>query len=130
MVTRLWAGVDLQYETSSVMKRHVEQSVTIFLALGFINDQLFEVELVESDFENKETIFIASFILHNAKLRMLELLYNVLDKLRAVAEFEELEVDTDSLYLALSERNLFDCMRPRMRKKWESLRSGDVRTNF
>ena len=39
--------------------------------------------------------------------------------------FEELEVDTDSLYLALSEHDMYYCIRPAMKKEWNSLRSGD-----
>ena len=41
--------------------------------LGYTNDQLFEMELVESEFEHKEPIIFGFFILQCAKLRKLEL---------------------------------------------------------
>ena len=47
---------------------------------------------------------------------MLELYYNFFDKYCDLTKFEELEMDTDSLYLALSEHNLYDFIRPAMKK--------------
>ena len=38
-------------------------------------------------------------------------------------KFEEMEMDTDSLYLALAEKELEDCVRLEMKTKWEQLRS-------
>ena len=34
-------------------------------------------------------------------------------------------MDTDSLYLALAEKELEDCIRPEMRAQWHRLRSND-----
>ena len=34
-------------------------------------------------------------------------------------------MDTDSLYLALAEKELEDCIRPEMRAEWQRLRSND-----
>ena len=56
---------------------------------------------------------------------MLELYYNFSDKYCEVTTFGELEMETDSLYVALSENQLYDCFRPAMEKKWVCLRSGD-----
>ena len=53
------------------------------------------------------------------KLRMLELYCNFFDKFCDVNKFEELEMDTDSLYLALAEENLCDCIQPDKRAAWE-----------
>ena len=49
---------------------------------------------------------------------MLELYYNFFDKFCDVNKFEELEMDTDSLYLALAEENLYDCIQPDKRAAW------------
>ena len=43
---------------------------------------------------------------------MLELCYIFLDKYCDVNKFEELEMNTDSPYLALAEENLYDCIQP------------------
>ena len=61
---------------------------------------------------------------------MLELYYNFFTKLCDVNKFEELEMDTDSLYLALAEKELGDCIRPEMRAEWQRLRSIDCVDNF
>ena len=52
----------------------------MFKRLRYINDQLFEVELAKSEIEHKEPIIVGFFILHYAKLRMLELCYNFFTK--------------------------------------------------
>ena len=60
---------------------------------------------------------------------MLELYYNFFDKFCDVQKFEELEMDTDSLYLALAHENLYECIKPEMRKIWNEMRSNDC-TDF
>ena len=39
-------------------------------------------------------------------------------------------MDTDSLYLALAEKELEDCIRPERRAEWQRLRSNDCVDNF
>ena len=79
---------------------------------------LFEVELVKSTIEHREAIIVGFFILQYVKLRMLELYYTFFDKLGDVNKCEELEMKTDSLYLALAENGLFDCILPSKRAPW------------
>ena len=64
------------------------------------------------------------------KLRMLELYYNFFDRFCDVDKFEELEMDTDSLYLALAHENLYDCIRPAKKQEWEALRQQDCNDSF
>ena len=45
-------------------------------------------------------------------------------------KYEELEMSTDSLYLALSEDNLNDVIFPEKRAEWNQLRSKDCTDNF
>ena len=47
-----------------------------------------------------------------------------------VNTFKELEMDTDSLYLALAEKELEDCIRPEMKAEWQRLRSNDCVDSF
>ena len=54
---------------------------------------------------------------------MLELYYNFFTKFCDLNKFEELEMDTDSLYLALAAKELEDCIRPETRAEWKRLRS-------
>ena len=88
------------------------------------------MEFVKSEIEHKEPIIVTFFILQHAKLRMIELYYNFLEKYCDDTKFEELENYTDSLYLALSENDLYDCIQPAMQKEWNSLRIGDCMDYF
>ena len=101
----------------------------LFKRLNFITDQLFEIELVKSEIEHREPIIVGFFILQYAKLRMLELYYNFFEKFCDTEKYEDLEVDTDSLYLALSEENL-DISLPEKENEWSAIRSRDCTDSF
>ena len=101
-----------------------------FKKLDHVNHQLYEVELAKAEVEHKEPVVVGFFILQFAKLRMLELYYNFFDKICDMNKVEELEVDTDSLYLALAEQELTDCFRPEMKTEWEKMRSTDCDDSF
>ena len=92
-------------------KTHGAINTNFLKRLGHINDQLYEVELTKAEIDHRELIIVGFFILQYAKLRMLELYYNFFERFCDVNKFEELEMDTESLYLALSEKELYDCIR-------------------
>ena len=92
-------------------KTHGAINTKLFKRLDYINDQLYEVELTKAEIEHREPLIVGFFIIQYAKLRMLELYYNFIERFCDVNKFEELEMDTDSLYLALSEKELYDCIR-------------------
>lgn len=83
--------------------------------MNTINDILYEVELAKKEIEHREPMIVGFFILQFAKLRMLELYYNFFAKYFDVNKFEELETDTDYLYLALAEKKVEDCVLPKKR---------------
>ena len=62
-------------------KIHSAINNRMFKSLGKINDQFYEEELTKSELQLKEPIILGLFILQYANLRMLELYYNLLDKL-------------------------------------------------
>ena len=101
-----------------------------FKRLNFIADQLYKIELVKTEVEHREPIIVGFFILQYAKLRILELYYNFFKKFCDTEKYEELEIDTDSLYLALSEENLEDIILPEKRNEWEAIRSRDCTDSF
>ena len=70
-----------------------------------ITDQLYEVEPVKPEIEHREPIIVGYFILQYAKLRMLELYYNFFKNFCDTDKYGEHEMETDSLYLAWSEKN-------------------------
>ena len=61
---------------------------------------------------------------------MFELHYNFFDEFCDVNKFEELEIDTDWLYLALAEEISYDCIKPEKRAAWEKTRENDCRNSF
>ena len=92
----------------TVEKTHAAINSKLFKKLVQVNKALFEVELAKAQIEHKEPIIVGFFILQYAKLRMLELYYNFFTRFCDVNKFEELEIDTDSLYLAPDEEELED----------------------
>ena len=60
----------------------------------------------------------------------MELYYNLFDKFCDIYKFEELEMNTLSLHLALAEKELTDCIQPEMKAERERLRSGDCDDSF
>ena len=106
-------------------KTHAAFNSKLFKKLVDMNNSLYEVELAEAESEHKEPIVVGFFILQYAKLPMLELYYNFFARFCDVDKSEELEMDTDSLYLALAEKEQEDCIRPEMRAEWQRLRSKD-----
>ena len=88
-------------------KTHKAIDNRLFRRLKNVSTDVYEVELVKSTVEHREQIIVGFFILQYAKLRMLELYYNFFDKFCDVKKFEDLEMDTNSLYLALTLENLY-----------------------
>ena len=111
-------------------KTHAANNSKLFKRIDHMNNSLYEIEFAKAEIEHKEPIIVGFFILQYAKLRMLELYYNFFTRFCDVNKFEELEMDTDSLYLALAEKELEDCLRPEMRAVWQRLRSNDCVDNF
>ena len=53
-----------------------------------------------------------------AKLRMLEFYYDFLNKYIDRRDFELIQMDTDSMYMALSSKNLDDIVKPKLLKEY------------
>ena len=54
-----------------------------------------------------------------AKLRMLEFYYDCLDKYIKREDFEMVEMDTDSAYMALAEKNFDELVKPELQEEYE-----------
>ena len=111
-------------------KTHSAINNKLLERLSFITNQLYESELVKSEIEHREPIIVGFFILQNAKLRMLELYYNFSKEFCDTEKSEELEMDTDSLSLALLAENLEDIILPEKRIEWEAIRSRNCTDSF
>ena len=91
--------------------------------MDHIKDQLFEVEVAKAEIEHREAIIVGFFILQDAKLRMSELYYHFSERFCEVNKLEELEIDTDSLYLVLSEKEFYDYIREESKIEWKVMRT-------
>ena len=91
---------------------------------------LYEVELAKAEIERREPIIVGFFKLQYAKLRKLEIYYNFFERLCDVNILEELQMDIDSLCLALSEKELLDCIREESQVEWELMRTEDCKDDF
>ena len=111
-------------------KTHKAINEKFFKRLNVVKKDLYEVEFLKSTIEHREPIIVGFFIFQYAKLRMLELYYNFFHKYCDENKFEELEMDTDSLYLALAEENLDDCILPEKKAHWTLIRRNDCRDDF
>ena len=111
-------------------KTHAANNSKLFKRLDHMNNSLYEVELAKAEIEHKEPVIVGFFILQYAKLRMLELYYNFFTRFCDVNKFEDLEKDTDSLYLALAEKEQEDCIRSEMRAEWQRWRLNDCVHSF
>ena len=80
--------------------------------------------------EHRELNIVGFFILQYAKLKMLELYYNFFHKYCDENKFVELEVDMDSLYLALAEDILDDRILPEKKAQGTPSRRNDFREFF
>ena len=106
-------------------KTHTAINSKLFKKLDHVNNSLHEFELAKAHIEQNEPIIVGFFILQYGKLRMLELYCIFFPKFCDVKKFQESELDTDSLYLALAGKELEDCIRPKMRWEWQRLQSND-----
>ena len=61
---------------------------------------------------------------------MLAHCYNFFQRFCDVNKLEELEMDTDSLYLALSEKELYDCIREESKFEWAIMRTQGCKDDF
>ena len=111
-------------------KTHAVNNSKLFKKLDHVNNSLYEVEHAKAQIGHKEPILVRLSILQYAKLRMLEMYYNFFTKFCDVNKFKELERHKNSLYLALAEKELEDCIRPEMGAEWQRLRPNDSVDSF
>lgn len=65
---------------------------------------------------------VASAVYQMAKLRMLEFYHDCVDKFIDRADYQYIEMDTDSAYMAITSKSINDIIKPSMREQWEKER--------
>jgi hypothetical protein len=85
-----------------------------------LDDNRFEVMAGKHKIIMDTPIQIGCAVYQLAKLRMLQFYYDCLDKYVDRADFQYVEMDTDSAYLALSADKLDDVIKPHMKDEFET----------
>ena len=101
-----------------------------FKNLIVLPSSIYEVEMVLSEVNHKETIILGFFILQYAKLTILQQFYNFFQVFCDSQTYEPIGMDTDSLYMALSGDKVEDFITPEMKLIWEMNREKDCRDDF
>ena len=113
-----------------VEKTHAATKSKLFKKLNHLNIALFEVELAKTEVENEKLSILHLFILQYAEFSMLGLFYNFSTKFLDLNDFKDLQMDTDSLYLAFAVKQVADCIRPEKKAEFEHLRTKDCTDSF
>ena len=83
-----------------------------FRKLDDVTDELFELEMAKKTISLDLPVQLGYHILQLAKLRMLQFYYDFMCKFCDARDFEYLEMDTDSAYMAVSGKTLRDIIKP------------------
>jgi len=75
-------------------------------------DEIFEIHNKKKQIVHDNPVQLGYFILMNAKLKMLQFYYDFLMKYINPSDFAFLQMDTDSIYLAISKDNFCDIIKP------------------
>ena len=111
-------------------KAHKAINSKFFKKPNHLIDNLYEIESVKADVEHNEPIIVGFFILQYGKLQMLEFYYNFFQKFCDFNSFEEMEMDTDSLYVTVAHDSLENCIKLDMRDVWNNIRMNDCSNTF
>ncbi len=82
-----------------------------FRQLNVLQENLYEVEMAKKVIQYDLPLHIGFFVYQYAKLRMLEFYFDFMMKFLAPEDFQYIEMDTDSAYIALSKPSLEECVR-------------------
>ena len=110
-------------------KTHGVINTKLFKRLDYINDQLYELELAKARLSTENPSLLGFSSYNTLNLECWSFTTTFL-RFCDVNKFEELEMDTDSLYLALSEKELYDCIREESKVESELLRTEDCKYEF
>ena len=91
----------------------------LFRDLDEIGDDLYEVTMAKKTIKEDLPIQIGFFVYQYAKLRMLQFYYDFLDVFLDRSDFQYIEMDTDSAYIALAGESIEELVKPNLRERFE-----------
>ena len=94
-----------------------------FRQLNMIHEDLYEIEMAKKKIKYNLPLHIGFFVYQYAKLRMLEFYYDFIDVYLNREDFQYIEMDTDSAYIALAGPSLEELVKPHLKaqfyKEWD-----------
>ena len=113
MITQVQRHRKVFYTTDDkIYFKHVKSP--LFDKASDLGGDLIEIIQRKKQITWKNPLHIASFVYGYAKLKMLEFYYDFIKKYLLDTHYEILQMDTDSLYLSLSETTLEKCVKPHL----------------
>ena len=94
-----------------------------FQDLAEINEGVYELKTAKKKLVMKLPIQIGFFVYQYAKLRMLQFHYQFLERFLDHSDFELLEMDTDSSYIALAGPSLESLIKPELREEFQMVQN-------
>ena len=91
-----------------------------FYSLTELPNGYYEVEKTKQKIILDLPIHLSVFILNYTKIRMLEFYYDCVDKYLSCEDFEDSEMDTDSVYMAISGDSVEALTKPDLREEFEN----------
>ena len=96
---------------------------SLFRDLDEVSDDLYEVKMAKRTIKEDLPLQIGLFVYQYAKLRMLQFYFDFLDKYVDRSDFQYVEMDTDSAYIAISGDTVSDLVKPHLREQYSQERS-------
>jgi hypothetical protein len=117
----------LERHTNTIYTKHegtVDQALrsTWFEDLTEVDDA-YEIESRKSKVTIKRPFQVGIAVYQLAKLRILEFYYDFLDRYVDRSDFELIQMDTDSLYFALSAEKLEQVIKPELREEFDACKN-------
>ena len=92
-----------------------------FKSLTEVGEDVFQVDTVPRRIRLDIPTYLGVWILLHAKLRMLEFVWDFLDKFLINDKWVIGQMDTDSIYFAISEVTLTDAVKPELREQFNKM---------
>ncbi|XP_072022325.1 uncharacterized protein [Amphiura filiformis] len=90
----------------------------LFRDLNTISENCYEVEMAKAKIKQDLPIQVGFFVYQHAKLRMLQFYYDFLDYYLDRSDFEYVQMDTDSAYIAISSDSIESLVKPELQDQF------------
>ena len=119
-LTNLAKHTDIQYvQDEKAVQKLVNDPR--FRQLTELTDSLTEIEVAKKKINWNLPSAIGFFVYQYAKLRMLDFHYKVIDHFVSRSDYQLVEMDTDSLYMALSAPTLEEAVKPQLKEEFYNI---------